>query len=101
MDTHAVWATMEAKAGKEAEVQAFLEEAGRRIRAEPGTTTFYALNLGAGRFAVFNTFVDDAALKAHVEGEVASWASAEGERLCAGPYDITRCGVVASKTPAG
>jgi len=99
MDTHAVWATMEAKAGKEDEVRAFLVEAGRRIRTEPGTTTFYALDLGEGRFAVFNSFVDEAALAGHVGGEVARWASEEGARLCTGPFDVARTQVIASKTP--
>lgn len=101
MDKHAVWATMEAQSGKEDAVRAFLEEAGRRIRAEPGTTTFYALDLGAGRFAVFNSFVDDAAMRAHVEGDVAQWAQEQGKLLCTGPYDIARTQVLASKTPAG
>jgi quinol monooxygenase YgiN len=63
MDQFAVWATMEAREGKEAEARAFLTEAARRLESEPGTTSFRAMQLGEREFAIFNSFEDEAALQ--------------------------------------
>lgn len=98
MDAHCVWATMQAKPGREADARAFLEESTRRIAAgEPGTTSFHAIDLGEGRFAIFNTFADDGALAAHVGGEVAAWVMAMNAELFTAPYDITRGRLFAQK----
>lgn len=94
----AVWATMQAKPGQEDDARAFLVEANRRITAEePGTTSFHALDLGEGRFAIFNTFADEAAFLTHVQGSVAAWVQARNPELFTEPYSITRAGVFARK----
>jgi quinol monooxygenase YgiN len=96
-DRFAVWATMEAREGKEAEARAFLEEAARRLETEPGTTSFRAMQIGPRTFSIFNTFADEAALQAHVTGAVAAWVQAQNPALFTGPYAITRCEVFAAK----
>ncbi|MFV3126856.1 putative quinol monooxygenase [Niveispirillum sp. KHB5.9] len=96
-DAFAVWATMEARPGREEAVRAFLTEAARRLRTEPGTTSFRAMDLGEGRFAIFNTFVDEAAFKTHVGGEVARWVQDSREELFTDPYAITLCRTFAAK----
>lgn len=91
MEGFAIWATMEARSGREVEARTFLEEAGRRIAdCEPGTTSFHALDMGGGRFAIFNTFADEAAFAAHVGGPVAAWVQAMNAELFVAPYDIRR-----------
>lgn len=99
-DRFAVWATMEAKPGQEAAVHAFLIEAAVRLEAEVGTTSFRAMELGEGRFAIFNTFRDEAALIAHVGGDVARWVQGSREELFIAPYAITRCKIFAAKGAA-
>lgn len=94
-DQFAVWATMQAQPGKEAAARAFLAEAARRLGDEPGTTSFRALDLGDGAFAIFNSFRDEAALMAHVQGEVAQWVQAQQPLLFTAPYAITRAPVFA------
>lgn len=94
----AVWATMQAKAGREDDARAFLAEANRRItEEEPGTTRFHAMDLGDGKFAIFNTFVDEAAFLTHVQGPVAAWVQATNPELFTEPYAITRASIFARK----
>ena len=98
MNGLAIWATMQAKKGCEAQARAFLEEATRRItEGEPGTTSFHALDLGEGKFAIFNTFVDEAALAAHVGGPTAAWVMEMNPKLFSEPYAITRTRLFALK----
>jgi len=97
MDQFAVWATMEARAGKEEEARAFLVEAARRLESEPGTTSFRAMQIGEREFAIFNSFVDEAALQAHVTGPTAAWVQAQNPDLFTAPYAITRCQIFAAK----
>lgn len=96
-EQYAVWATMESLPGKEDEVRAFLHEAARRLGSEPGTTEFFAMEIGERRFAIFNLFMDEAALSSHVQGEVARWVQARQPELFVEPYDITRATIFATK----
>lgn len=98
MDQFSVWATMEAKPGRAADARAFLVKAAQRLtEGEPGTTSFHAMDLGDGRFAIFNSFADAAALEAHVGGPTAAWVMAMNPDLFTGPYEITRGRVFAQK----
>lgn len=93
-----IWATMQARPGREADARAFLEEAHRRIsRDEPGTTSFHAIDLGDGAFAIFNTFADEAGLMEHVGGPIASWVQESNPDLFVAPYAITRGTLFAHK----
>lgn len=96
-DQFAVFATMEAREGKEEEARAFLAEAARRLESEPGTTSFRAMQTGEREFAIFNSFADEDALMAHINGPVAAWVQASNEALFTAPYAITQCQVFAAK----
>jgi quinol monooxygenase YgiN len=101
MDALAVWATMQARPGREVDARAFLAEATRRITdGEPGTTSFHAMDLGGGAFAIFNTFRDEAAFLAHVGGPVAAWVQASNADLFVAPYAINRAQIFAVKERA-
>jgi quinol monooxygenase YgiN len=101
MAVPAVWATMQARNGREEDARAFLEEASRRItELEPGTTSFHAMDLGEGRFAIFNTFADDGSFLAHVQGPTAAWVQAQNPDIFTEPYAITRAQVFAAKPHA-
>ncbi|MDF7777212.1 antibiotic biosynthesis monooxygenase [Sphingomonas sp. AOB5] len=92
----AIWATMQAKPGLEDEARDFLKEAHRRIASdEPGTTSFHALDLGGGAFAIFNTFAGEAGLMEHVNGPIAAWVQAMNPELFVAPYAITRSELIA------
>ena len=60
MDRFALLALLEAKPGKEKEVEEFLKSAQPMAAQEPGTSTWYAVKLGPARFGIFDTFRDEA-----------------------------------------
>ena len=59
-------ATMEAKPGKENEVEQFLRGALPLVQDEAGTVSWYAIRLGNSKFGIFDTFNDEAGRKAHL-----------------------------------
>ena len=101
MDERAVWSTFDAEPGCAAEVEAFLRDCADRIAEEPGTTTFFALRLGNGRYATFAAFASEAALAAHKDGPTAAAVKARAADLFASGLAIVPTEVVAAKPPAG
>jgi quinol monooxygenase YgiN len=97
MDTRAILALLEAKPGKEQELEAFLKSAQPLAEAEPATTTWYAVKLGPGRFGIFDTFKDDAGRQAHLSGEIAKALFARADELLAKAPQIEMLEILASK----
>ena len=99
MDKFAVWAQLEAKPGKEAEVEEFLKSAQPLAEQESGTTTWYALKIGPSKYGIFDTFVDEEGRNAHLNGEIAKALFAKAEELFARPPEIDRPEILAVKAP--
>lgn len=99
MDKRAVWSTFRAKPGREAEVEAFLATCATGITGERGTTTFFALRLGDGRYATFDIFADDAAFQAHLAGPTALAVMDRADDLFAAGLDIVQAKILAAKEP--
>jgi len=97
MDTRAILALLEAKPGKEQELEAFLKSAQPLAVAEPATTTWYAVKLGPGRFGIFDTFKDDAGRQAHLTGEIAKALFAKADELLAKSPQVEMLEILASK----
>jgi quinol monooxygenase YgiN len=97
MDTLAILALLEAKPGKEAELEAFLKSALPLAQQEPGTTRWYALRLGPAKFGIFDTFVDQAGRDAHLNGEIAKALFAHADELLASPPQIEQPMILAAK----
>ena len=72
MVTVGVLARLEAKPGKEADVQSFLEGALPLAQGEPATIAWFAIRLGPSQFGIFDAFPDDAGRQAHLAGRVAA-----------------------------
>ena len=68
----ALWVMLQAKPGKEQEVEQFLNSGLEVVQGEPATITWYALRLGPSTFGIFDTFPDDAGRQAHLTGRVAA-----------------------------
>jgi quinol monooxygenase YgiN len=94
----ALWATVQAKAGKEAEVEAFLKSAQPLAVAEPATITWYAIKLGGGHFGIFDTFEEEAGREAHLKGEIAKALMGKAKELLAGDPKIEEVDILAAKT---
>ncbi len=99
MDKFALWAQLEAKPGKEAEVEAFLKSAQPMAVAEKGTTTWYALKIGPSKYGIFDTFADEDARKAHLNGEIAKALFAKAEDLFVKEPEIDKPTILAAKAP--
>ena len=67
MITLALFVRLEAKPGKEADVEAFLKAGLGLAEQEETTPIWFALRLGPSTFGVFDAFHDEAGRKAHLE----------------------------------
>jgi quinol monooxygenase YgiN len=101
MSKYALYVPLEAKPGKEAEVAEFLRAAVPLVNAEPGTTAWFAIQEGPSRFAIFDTFDDEAGREAHLNGKVAAalMAKAQAGDLFAKPPEIHKISIMADKLP--
>jgi len=61
---------LDARAGKEREVEQFLKSALPLVEEELGTRSWFAVRFGKGEYGIFDTFLDDAALEDHLQGPV-------------------------------
>jgi len=92
-----LWVMLEAKPGKEAEVEAFLNSGRAIVMEEPGTITWYAVKLGGTHYGIFDTFNDEAGRQAHLSGKVAAALMAKAPDLLAKPPSIEKIDILASK----
>ncbi len=99
MDKYAIWAQLEAKPGKESEVEAFLKSAQPLAVAEAGTTTWYALKIGPSKYGIFDTFADEEGRQAHLTGEIAKALFAKAEELFVKAPEIDKPEILAVKAP--
>ncbi len=90
---------LEAKAGKEAEVEAFLRGGLPIVEAEPATTAWFAIRMGPATFGIFDAFANDAGRQAHLAGRVAAALMAKASELLAQPPRIEKLDVLAAKLP--
>lgn len=97
MEQLAILAVLEAKPGKEQEVEAFLKSALPLAQAEPGTVRWYALKLGPSKFGIFDTFADQKGRDAHLAGDIAKALFAKAEELLAKPPAIEQPEILAVK----
>jgi quinol monooxygenase YgiN len=97
MAKFALYVPLKVKAGKEAEVEAFLKQGAQMARQEKGTVSWYALHEGKGMYSVFDTFDDEAGRDAHLDGELAKALMAKWSSLFEGELQINRIGILAEK----
>lgn len=99
MVTAALLVQLEAKPGKEAEVEQFLRDGLALVQQEPLTTTWFALRMGPSTFGIFDAFPDDTGRQAHLAGKVAEALMAKSPDLLAEPPSIEPVEVLAAKLP--
>jgi quinol monooxygenase YgiN len=88
---------LEAKAGKEAEVEHFLKSGLGLVQAEPDTTAWFAIRMGPSTFGIFDAFPDESGRQAHLTGRVAAALMANASELLAQPPTIEKVDVLAAK----
>lgn len=90
---------LEAKHGKDREVEQFLRSAVPLVEEEIGTTAWFAVRFGRGEYGIFDTFLDDAARKEHLAGPVALALQQHGEDLFESPPRMQQVEILANKMP--
>jgi quinol monooxygenase YgiN len=99
MVTVGLFVRLEAKPGKEQEVETFLGSGLAVVLEEPETITWYAMRLGPATFGIFDTFPDDSARLAHLSGRLAHALMQKAADLFAQPPVIEKVDVFAAKLP--
>ena len=88
---------LQAKPGKESEVEAFLKSGLALANQEPATTAWFAIKFGPSTFGIFDVFPDDAGRQAHLTGPIAKALMAKAGELLASPPSIEKVEVLAAK----
>jgi quinol monooxygenase YgiN len=99
MVTVALFVKLEAKPGKEKEVEAFLRGGLAVVLQEPSTTAWFAIRLGPSTFGIFDAFPDEPGRQAHLSGQVAAALMAKAPELLSHPPVIEKVDILAAKLP--
>src|SRR5512135_461602 len=99
MVTLALLVRLEAKPGKEAEVENFLKGGLAVVQGEPDTTAWFAIRMGKSTFGIFDAFPDESGRQAHLTGKVAAALKEKASDLFAQPPVIEKVDVLAAKLP--
>ncbi len=78
----ALFVRLEAKPGKEKEVEQFLMSGLPIVQDEPATTVWFGIRLGPSTFGIFDAFPDEEGRQAHLNGRVAAALMAKADELC-------------------
>ena len=100
MITRALFVRLEAKPGREDEVERFLRSALDLVNEEEGTPLWFALRFGPSTFGIFDAFPDEDARQAHLAGQVAAGLNEKAPELLAETPTIERIDVLAAKVDA-
>ena len=93
----AILANLQAKPGKETELEAFLKSALPLAVGEKGTTSWFAIKINESTFGIFDTFADNAGRDAHLNGPIAKALMEKAGELLAKPPSIEKVDVLAAK----
>lgn len=97
MAKYALYVPLKPKPGKEADVEAFLKQAVDMAKKEKGTMAWFAFKEDEGRYAIFDTFDDEAGRDAHLNGAIAKALMAKAGDLLSEPPQIHRIAILANK----
>lgn len=97
MAKFALYGSLKAKPGKEADVEAFLKQGAEMSKAEKGTISWYAIKEDDGQYGIFDTFDDEASRDAHLNGEIAKALMAKADELFSAPPAIHKIDILATK----
>src|SRR5437016_13885430 len=95
----ALFVRLEAKPGKEAEVESFLRSGLPIVQEEPATVAWFGIRLGPATFGIFDAFPDEAGRQAHLSGKVAAALMAQASELLAQPPLLEKAHVFDAERP--
>ena len=90
---------LEAKPGKESEVENFLRESLLMAQEEPLTITWFAIRLGPSTFGIFDGFSNETGRQEHLSGKIASTIKEKTSDLFIQSPTIEKFDIIAAKLP--
>jgi quinol monooxygenase YgiN len=90
---------LEAKPGKEAEVERFIRDGLSIVQGEPGTTAWFGIRMGPSTFGIFDAFPDESGRQAHLSGRVAAALKEKASDLFSQAPVIEKVDILAAKLP--
>lgn len=97
MEKLALLVRLQAKAGKEQDVADFIKSALPLAENEPGTIRWYAIQIDASSFGIFDTFEHESDREAHLSGPIAEALMSKAGELLAAPPQIEKVSLLAIK----
>lgn len=97
MVTVGLWVRLEARPGRENDLEAFLRSALPLVEAEPATVVWFAVRLSPTAFGIFDAFPDETGRRAHLTGRVAAALGEHATTLLASPPILEQLDVLAVK----
>ena len=95
----ALFVRLEAKAGRETDVEEFLEAGLAMANQEATTPLWFALRLGPSTYGIFDAFSDESGRQAHLTGPIAQALMANAPELLAQEPSIEKLDILGAKLP--
>jgi quinol monooxygenase YgiN len=95
----ALYVRLDAKPGKETEVENFLRAGLAIVEQEPATIAWFAIRMRPSTFGIFDAFPDESGRQAHLSGQVAAALMAKAPELLSQSPKIEKIDVIAAKLP--
>lgn len=99
MVTVGLFVRLEAKPGKEDELEAFLRGGLPLAQDEEQTVVWYALRFGPSTFGIFDAFAGEEGRQAHLNGQIAAALMQKAGELLAQEPKIEKVDVLEAKMP--
>jgi quinol monooxygenase YgiN len=90
---------LEAKHGKEAQVERLIRDGLTMVQQEALTTVWFGIRLSGSTFGIFDAFPNEQARQAHLAGRLAAALMEKAPDLLSHPPSIEKVEVIASKLP--
>ena len=97
MVKYALLARLEAKPGKEKDIEKLLKSALALAEAEQDTISWYALQIGPSTYGIFDTFNEEEGREAHLNGRIAAALMEHAGELLSTPPVIEKVDLLAVK----
>jgi hypothetical protein len=97
MTTRGLLIRLESAHGKDAEVEEFLRSSGALLKG--AATAWFGLRFGRSEYGIFTAFANDSGRDSYLAGPIAEKVSDRVGTLFAGPPQLIRLDILASKLP--
>lgn len=85
---------LEARPGREAEVEGLVRDILRDVQSEPATGPWFGVRLSKRVFGIFERFPDESGRRAHLSGRGAARLMARSDALLAKPAEISKLDII-------